>query len=172
MPGCGPIYGLGWTACGRVCHPPATLRAAGADDPNAIGPAVGYGTDQTALDSRRTGVVWPDGSCRWWWRSFSLVVLIFGSRSLLGQPLPAVGQLPVLSGGWSGLWRSLVVHLAVERARGDAPSSPALALLGLLGTALFGAVGALQHLVVLGPLLSGRSAPTGRPGGGAPGAAG
>jgi GT2 family glycosyltransferase len=136
--------------------PPApTLRAAGPDDPDAVGPAVGYGTDQTALDNRRTGVAVAGWQLSLVVTVVLLLVLIFGSRSLLGQPIPAVGQLPVMAGGWSGLWRGWWSTWQSSGLGVTAPSSPALALLGLLGTALFGAVGALQHLVVLGPLVVG-----------------
>ena len=95
------------------------------------------------------------------WQHVALVgavllgVLIFGSRSLLGHPLPAVAQLPNLSIGWSGLWRSWWSTWQTTGLGVTAPSSPALALLGVLATILFGAVGTLQHVVVLGPLLIG-----------------
>ncbi len=84
-----------------------------------------------------------------------LVVLIVGSRDLLGHTLPAVGQLPNTSVGWSGLWRSWWSTWQSSGLGVTAPSSPALALLGLMATALFGAVGTLQHVVVLGPLIIG-----------------
>ena len=84
-----------------------------------------------------------------------LLVLIIGSRSLIGAELPATGQLPQMSGGWSGVWRSFWSTWQVSGLGVTAPSPPALALLGLLGTVLFGAMGTLQHVVVLGPLLLG-----------------
>jgi hypothetical protein len=84
-----------------------------------------------------------------------LAVLIFGSRSLFGHGLPAVAQLPNLSTGWSGLWRAWWSTWQRTGLGVSAPSSPALALLGVLATVLFGAVGTLQHVVVLGPLLLG-----------------
>jgi GT2 family glycosyltransferase len=84
-----------------------------------------------------------------------LLVLIIGSRSLTGHQLPAIGQLPQMSGGWSGLWRSWWSTWQVSGLGVSAPGTPALALLGLLGTVLFGAMGTLQHVVVLGPLLVG-----------------
>ncbi len=96
------------------------------------------------LAARRPGRGGPARSC-----------VIFGSRSLLGHPLPAVAQLPNLSIGWSGLWRSWWSTWQTTGLGVTAPSSPALALLGVLATVLFGAVGTLQHVVVLGPLLIG-----------------
>ncbi len=82
-------------------------------------------------------------------------VLIFGSRGLLGSPLPAIAQLPNLSIGWSGLWKAWWSTWQTTGLGVTTPSSPALAGLGVLATALFGAVGTLQHVVVLGPLLIG-----------------
>jgi GT2 family glycosyltransferase len=84
-----------------------------------------------------------------------LAVLIFGSRSLLGHDLPAIAQIPDTSGGWSALWRSWWSTWQQSGLGVSAPTSPALALLGLLGTVLFGAMGTLQHVVVLGTLLIG-----------------
>ena len=84
-----------------------------------------------------------------------LVVLLFGSRDLLGQPLPAIAQLPNLSMGWAALWRSWWSTWQPAGLGVTAPSSPALAVLALLATLFFGAVGTLQHVVVLGPLVIG-----------------
>jgi GT2 family glycosyltransferase len=84
-----------------------------------------------------------------------LAVLLFGSRSLLGHDLPAVAQIPDTSGGWSALWRSWWSTWQQSGLGVSAPSAPALALLGVLGTLLFGAVGTLQHVVVLGTLVMG-----------------
>jgi hypothetical protein len=53
------------------------------------------------------------------------------------------------------MWRSWWSTWQPSGLGVTAPSSPALALMGLLGTALFGAVGVLQHVVVLGPLVLG-----------------
>jgi GT2 family glycosyltransferase len=84
-----------------------------------------------------------------------IAILVFGSRSLFGHELPAIGQLPNMSGGWSGLWQSFWATWQRGGLGVAAPSTPALGLLGLFGTVLFGAVGTLQHVVVLGPLLLG-----------------
>jgi hypothetical protein len=84
-----------------------------------------------------------------------LAVLIFGSRRLLGHELPAVAQLPNTSAGWAALWRSWWSTWQQSGLGVTAPAAPALALLGVLGTILFGAVGILQHVVVLGPLVLG-----------------
>jgi GT2 family glycosyltransferase len=95
------------------------------------------------------------------WRTTAVVVaalatvVIFGTRSLLGHSLPAVGQIPRTSGGLQSLWTSWWSGWQPSGLGVAAPSSPALALLALIGTLLLGALGTLQHVVVLGPLLIG-----------------
>jgi GT2 family glycosyltransferase len=82
-------------------------------------------------------------------------VLILGSRSLLGHELPAVGQIPNTSGGWAGFWRAWWSTWQPNGLGVAAPAPPALGLMWVLGAVLFGAVGVLQHVVVLGPLVLG-----------------
>ncbi len=84
-----------------------------------------------------------------------LIVLVFGTRSLLGHALPQIGRLPNTSAGWGSLWRSWWAAWQPGGLGSAGPGSPAMALLGVLGTVLFGAMGTLSHLVVLGPLLVG-----------------
>jgi GT2 family glycosyltransferase len=84
-----------------------------------------------------------------------ILLILFGTRSLLGHQLPAVGQLPDTSGGLGNLWKSWWSAWQPGGLGVAAPASPALGLLALLGTVLLGAVGTLQHVVVLGPLVIG-----------------
>lgn len=84
-----------------------------------------------------------------------LIVLLLGSRGLLGRGLPQVGTLPTTGGGWSGIWRSWWSAWQPNGLGVGAPSTPAMALLGLLSTVLFGAVGTAQHVAVLAPLVLG-----------------
>jgi GT2 family glycosyltransferase len=84
-----------------------------------------------------------------------VLLILFGTRSLLGHPLPAIGQLPDTSGGLGSLWKSWWSAWQPGGLGVAAPSSPALGFLALLGTVLLGAVGTLEHLVVLAPLLIG-----------------
>ena len=84
-----------------------------------------------------------------------LIVLVFGTRSLLGHGLPRIGRLPDTSAGWGSLWSSWWAAWQPGGLGSPGPGSPAMALLGVLATALFGAVGTLSHVVVLGPLLIG-----------------
>lgn len=82
-------------------------------------------------------------------------VLFVGSRHLLAGGLPAVGELapfpenpgPLLASYLSG-WRT--TGLGAEAA-----APPAFALLGIAGTVLLGAMGLLQKLLVLGPIVLG-----------------
>jgi GT2 family glycosyltransferase len=84
-----------------------------------------------------------------------ILLILFGTRSLLGHSLPAVGQLPDTSGGLGSFWKSWWSAWQPGGLGVAAPSSPALGFLALLGTILVGAMGTLQHLVVLTPLLIG-----------------
>jgi GT2 family glycosyltransferase len=84
-----------------------------------------------------------------------LIVLIFGTRGLFGPPIPTVGQMPNMTGGWSGLWRAWWSGWQPTGLGSSGSSSPAIAVLALMATVLFGAVGTLQHVVVLGPLVVG-----------------
>ena len=97
----------------------------------------------------------------WGWRGAGLVgiaiavILVIGSRNLIGHELPAVNQIPDTSAGWHEIWRSWWAAWQQNGLGSAGPSSPALAFLGLIASVLLGAVGTLQHLVVLGPLVIG-----------------
>lgn len=84
-----------------------------------------------------------------------LIGFVIGTRSLFGRSLPHVATLPDTSIGWAAIWRSWWSAWQPGGLGVAAPASPAMALLGVLATALFGAVGTLEHLVVLGPLVIG-----------------
>jgi GT2 family glycosyltransferase len=84
-----------------------------------------------------------------------LVVFVIGSRSLFGKGIPQIATLPSTSEGLASIWRSWWTAWQPGGLGVAAPSSPAMALIGLMGTVLFGAVGTLEHLLVLGPLVVG-----------------
>ncbi|HET9076285.1 MAG TPA: glycosyltransferase [Acidimicrobiales bacterium] len=84
-----------------------------------------------------------------------LMLLVFGTRSILGGGLPRLGTIPDTSSGWASLWSSWWSSWQPGFLGSAGPGSPAMALMGVLGTVLFGAVGTLRHVVVLGPLLVG-----------------
>jgi len=81
-----------------------------------------------------------------------VVVGLYGSRSLLSSTFPVVGQfLPMPS--WAALWHQAWAGWHPAAGVGaTAAASPGLALLGLLATIAFGAVGLVRTVVVLGCL--------------------
>jgi GT2 family glycosyltransferase len=83
------------------------------------------------------------------------VVLLIGTRGLLGRNLPGVGGIPVPTGGVSHWWRLWMSGWRPDGLGSSAPAPPGLALLGLAGTVLLGGVGLLQQVLVLGPLVFG-----------------
>ena len=84
-----------------------------------------------------------------------LVVFVVGTRSLFGKGIPQIATLPDTSQGLAAIWHSWWSAWQPGGLGVAAPSSPALALIGLLGSVLFGAVGTLEHVLVLAPLVLG-----------------
>lgn len=84
-----------------------------------------------------------------------LIVLAIGTRGLLDHELPAIGQIPMTSDGPLRWWRAWWSSWQPAGLGTAGAASPALGILGVLGFVLFGAVGTLQHVVTLGPLLVG-----------------
>ncbi|HEX4082612.1 MAG TPA: hypothetical protein VHX40_06560, partial [Acidimicrobiales bacterium] len=77
------------------------------------------------------------------------VVLAVGTRDLVAGGLPLVGQfLPFLS--WTGTWHHLFAGWQAPGVGTTAPASPAFGVLGLAGTVLFGGMGLLQKILVIG----------------------
>lgn len=83
-----------------------------------------------------------------------VLVLVFGSRQLLGSGFPYVGQLLPLPSAGSLLHRFLSGWQPAGVGTTD-PTSPVTGMLGLAGVVLFGGVGLLQKIVVLGCLPAG-----------------
>ena len=84
------------------------------------------------------------------WTGVALVLLV-GSRSLLGRALPAVGQFAPLTGPVN-LLRLFLSGWRTSGLGASAPAPPAFGLLGIGGGVLFGGTGLLQKLLVLGAL--------------------
>lgn len=81
-----------------------------------------------------------------------LLVLVISSRDLITGPIPAVGELapfPSHPGDLLGQWLSGWRTSGLGR---EASQPTAFGLLGVLGTLMFGAMGALRKLLILGPL--------------------
>ncbi len=105
------------------------LSAGGAGDPAPSAPGgLGAGTRLVA------------------WLTATLVVLI-GSRGIVSGRLPVVGQF-VPFPGWSTTLSQFAVGWQPAGVGTTAPASPALALTGLAGTLLFGAMGATQKVLI------------------------
>ncbi|MFP5322142.1 MAG: glycosyltransferase [Acidimicrobiia bacterium] len=85
----------------------------------------------------------------------TLVVVGFGSRHLLLDPIPAVGGFLPFDRGPGELLEAYLSGWRTTGLGSSAPAPTAFALLGLLGTVLLGAMGLLRELLVLGALLAG-----------------
>ncbi len=79
----------------------------------------------------------------------AVLVVIFGTRQILGAGFPYVGQLLPLPSAGSLLHRFLSGWQPSGVGTTD-PTSPATAILGVAGMILFGGVGLLQKILVLG----------------------
>lgn len=80
------------------------------------------------------------------------VVLVAGSRHLIGQRIPAVGQLLPFPEHASSLAREYLSGWRLAGLGSDGPAPAAFGLLALAGYALLGAMGVLQKLLVVGAL--------------------
>jgi len=83
-----------------------------------------------------------------------VLVLIFGTRQILGSGFPYVGQLLPLPSAGSLLHRFLSGWQPSGVGTTD-PTSPASGIFGVVGALLFGGVGLLQKIVVLGCIPAG-----------------
>ena len=82
-------------------------------------------------------------------------VFIIGGRSLFGHDLPAIGMTPQTSPGIGSWWHLWWTGWNPSGLGTTSTPSPALWLLSVAGVVLLGAVGTLQHILVLGPLVIG-----------------
>ncbi len=84
-----------------------------------------------------------------------VALLVAGSRGLLTQHFPLVGQLPTAAGGigswWHAWWSGPTAAGLGARTFGP----PGLLFMGLLGVLCFGSAGVAAHVLVLAPLLLG-----------------
>ena len=79
----------------------------------------------------------------------ALLVIAIGTRDLFFGTLPLVGQLAPLP-SWSTSWHHFFSGWQSSGVGTTAPASPAFGLVGLTGTVLFGAMGTLQRVLLLG----------------------
>jgi GT2 family glycosyltransferase len=76
-------------------------------------------------------------------------VIVIGTRDLVFGTLPLVGQLAPLP-SWATSWHHFFSGWQSAGVGTTAPASPAFGLVGLSGTVLVGAMGTLQHVLLLG----------------------
>jgi len=84
-----------------------------------------------------------------------VVLLVAGSRDLVGAPLPLVGQLLPARGGVGAWWGDWWSGPGAGGLGGVPFGPPALLVMGILGYACFGSAGAAAHLALLAPLVLG-----------------
>jgi hypothetical protein len=77
----------------------------------------------------------------------AVVVVLIGTRGILNGRLPVVGQFVPLS-SWSSTFTQFAAGWHPSGVGTTAPASPALALTGLAGTVLLGAMGTTQKVLV------------------------
>jgi hypothetical protein len=79
----------------------------------------------------------------------ALLVIAVGTRELFFGSLPLVGQLAPLP-SWSTTWHHFFSGWQSAGVGTTAPASPAFGVFGVAGTVLFGAMGTLQRVLLLG----------------------
>jgi GT2 family glycosyltransferase len=84
-----------------------------------------------------------------------IAVVLVGTRELIGERLPAFASLAELDRGPLSLLREYASGWRSAGLGSEAPAPSALALLGLAGMVLFGGMGVLQQILVLGALPAG-----------------
>ncbi|MGH9101327.1 MAG: glycosyltransferase family 2 protein, partial [Acidimicrobiales bacterium] len=77
------------------------------------------------------------------------LVLVVGSRGLIGSPMPLIGQFAPFP-AWTTLWHQFFSSWQPAGAGSHASASPAFGFLGIAGTVLVGRSGLLQQVVVFG----------------------
>jgi GT2 family glycosyltransferase len=75
------------------------------------------------------------------------LVIVVGSRTLIGSSMPLVGQFAPFP-SWTGLWHQFFSSWQPAGTGSHAPASPAFGFLALTGTLLFGRSGLLQQVAV------------------------
>ena len=131
----------------------AANRGAAHAEASAATAAVGTGGAEAGTGPsrprRRGGVDEPSNSTRWLVLAAAALVVVFGSRQLIGPGFPFVGQFLALP-GWSTLLHRFASGWQPTGVGSTDPTSPAAGVLGVSGLVLFGSVGLLQKVVVLG----------------------
>ena len=120
-------------ASAPLSAPPSALPAAVFAGAAAVEPGPGRVSGQVRLTT---------------WLVAALVIVI-GTRGVLGGRLPTVGQF-VPFPGWSSTLAQFATGWHPSGVGTTAPAAPALALAGLVGTVLLGAMGLTQKVLIFG----------------------
>jgi GT2 family glycosyltransferase len=122
-------------------------------------PATSPGRERPASAAVLAAVARPGGRLSWKTTAITcavvLVLLAIGSRDVLTQPLPLVGQLPSLSEGVGGWWHSWWNGAGPGGLSSSAFAPPGLLLMGVVGLIALGSANFAVHILVFGPLLLG-----------------
>jgi GT2 family glycosyltransferase len=97
------------------------------------------------------------GALRWSLAAWviTLVIVGFGSRHLLFEPIAAVGGFLPFDQGPRALFDAYLSGWRTTGLGSSAPAPTAFGLLAVLGTAFLGAMGLLRQVLLLGSLLAG-----------------
>ena len=144
----------------RDAEPAGVLEPARAKRPAPVGPAL-PGTTPPGTTLAGATLPRPTRTTRTNWRVTAatacavVLALFIGSRNILSQPLPLIGQLPFLSGGVGSWWHEWWSGLGPGGLGGSSFSPPGLLFMGLIGAVSFGSTNFALHVLVLGPLALG-----------------
>jgi GT2 family glycosyltransferase len=109
----------------------------------------GLGSPDAAPHVQSRG--WVSGRVRVTAWVVAALILLLGSRGVLTGRLPAVGQFTPFP-GWTTTWSQFGAGWHPSGVGTTAPATPALALVGLVGTVLLGAMGLAQKFLIFGCL--------------------
>jgi GT2 family glycosyltransferase len=130
----------------------AAARATAVHDtsaPGAQAPSGEHGTGVEPRDERPVAGAGPATSTRWLVWLLTVFFVVLGTRQLIGPGFPIVGQL-VPFPSWQSLLHRFVSTWQPTGLGTTDPTTPATGILGLAGMLLFGSVGLLQKVLVLG----------------------
>lgn len=110
---------------------------------------------QASVERLMSGI--RDGSLRWpltaWFVTLSIVAL--GTRALLTNPIPAVGGFIPFDQSAIDMGRAYLSGWRDVGLGSESPAPSAFGVLGVVGSVLFGAMGTVRRILILGAILSG-----------------
>ena len=141
-------------AAAEAAGPAVAAVAGAAESPAADGPPAGSappdGPEATAPPALvEAGLVAGRTRLAVW--LVAALVVVLGSRGVLTGRLPVLGQF-VPFPSWGGTWAQFLTGWHPSGVGTTAPATPALALSGLVGTVLLGAMGLTQKVLIFGCL--------------------